>query len=60
MAQWHNGTTTTLPFIWLRNIDPIGLHQETLERVFDLTTINIESLVPDVSGHSRVRSPYYS
>jgi gamma-butyrobetaine dioxygenase len=45
--NWHNGITTTLPFIWLRDIDPIGFHPETLERVFDLTTIDIVSLVPD-------------
>jgi len=39
---WENGKVTELPFIWLRDNDPDELHPDTLERTFDLTSVELD------------------
>ena len=39
---WSDGCRVLIPFIWLRDNDPDELHPHTAERVFDLTTVNLD------------------
>ena len=39
---WQDGSTNTLPFIWLRDNDPHELHPQTHERTFDLTSVSLD------------------
>lgn len=36
---WTDGTSTDLPFLWLRDNCPTGFHPQTREREFDLTSV---------------------
>lgn len=40
VLDWHDGERSRYPFLWLKDNDPSGLHPETGERVFDLTTVD--------------------
>ncbi|MEH6445586.1 MAG: TauD/TfdA family dioxygenase [Oceanospirillaceae bacterium] len=42
---WADNSQSTFPFIWLRDIDPLGFHPQTAERLFDLTQVSID-IVP--------------
>ncbi len=39
---WADQTVAEIPFIWLRDNDPDELHPDTRERVFDLTSVDID------------------
>jgi len=39
---WQDGSTNTLPFIWLRDNDPHELHPQTHERTFDLSSVSLD------------------
>ncbi len=41
-VTWEDRTATEFPFIWLRDNDPGELHPDTRERVFDLTSVDLE------------------
>lgn len=43
---WDDRSVAEFPFIWLRDNAPEGFHPETRERVFDLTTVDV-NIVPD-------------
>lgn len=36
---WSDNSISQYPFIWLRDLDPIGFHPQTKERIFDLTSV---------------------
>lgn len=38
---WQDDSQIRIPWIWLRDIDPIGFHPQTQERLFDLTSVDI-------------------
>ena len=40
--HWSDHITSQYPFIWLRDIDPLGFHPQTKERNFDLTSVPID------------------
>ncbi|NQZ32854.1 MAG: TauD/TfdA family dioxygenase [Oceanospirillaceae bacterium] len=40
--RWSDNTTAQYPFIWLRDIDPLGFHPQTKERIFDLTSVELD------------------
>ena len=40
--RWADGTTGSLPYIWLRDTDPSGFHPQTGERTFDLTAVPLD------------------
>lgn len=48
MVGWSNGETSELPFIWLRDNDPNELHPHTHERIFDLTSVELDIQPEDV------------
>ncbi len=39
---WADQTVAEIPFVWLRDNDPSELHPHTRERVFDLTSVDID------------------
>jgi len=39
---WQDGSSNTLPFIWLRDNDPHELHPQTHERTFDLSSVSLD------------------
>jgi len=39
---WSDNSDSLFPFIWLRDTDPLGFHPQTHERLFDLTSIDID------------------
>lgn len=41
-VTWDDGSTSELPFIWLRDNDQDELHPHTGERVFDLTSVELD------------------
>jgi len=43
---WDDRSVAEFPFIWLRDNAPDEFHPDTRERVFDLTTVNLE-ITPD-------------
>ncbi|MFT5708505.1 MAG: gamma-butyrobetaine dioxygenase [Oceanospirillaceae bacterium] len=45
---WADNSQSKFPFIWLRDIDPLGFHPQTAERLFDLTKVSIEIAPTDV------------
>ena len=40
--SWPDGTHGQFPFIWLRDTDPSGFHPQTGERVFELTSVELD------------------
>lgn len=40
--RWPDGTQGRLPFLWLRDTDPLGFHPQTQERTFELTSIALD------------------
>lgn len=40
--SWNDHSATEFPFIWLRDNDPNELHPDTRERIFDLTSVDID------------------
>jgi gamma-butyrobetaine dioxygenase len=40
--SWDDQSVAEFPFIWLRDNDPDELHPDTRERVFDLTSVDLE------------------
>ena len=38
---WTDRSATEIPFVWLRDNDPDEFHPQTRERVFDLTSVDI-------------------
>ncbi len=44
--DWTDGTSDRFPYIWLRDNDPAGFHPKTRERVFDLTSVDLD-VVPE-------------
>ncbi|MCJ8338757.1 MAG: TauD/TfdA family dioxygenase [Pseudomonadales bacterium] len=38
--HWSDQSISDYPFIWLRDIDPLGFHPQTKERIFDLTSVD--------------------
>jgi gamma-butyrobetaine dioxygenase len=42
LVIWNDDSQSTFPFIWLRDTDPLGFHVQTNERIFDLTSIDVE------------------
>lgn len=47
--SWADHSATEFPFIWLRDNDPKELHPDTRERIFDLTSVDI-NIRPDKSA----------
>ncbi len=45
-VTWTDDSVSEFPFIWLRDNDQGELHPQTLERVFDLTTVTVD-IAPD-------------
>jgi alpha-ketoglutarate-dependent taurine dioxygenase len=43
---WADRSVTEYPFIWLRDNDPNELHPDTQERIFDLTSVDLD-ISPD-------------
>lgn len=41
-VTWQDGSESDFPFIWLKDIDPLGFHPQTAERLFDLTQCDID------------------
>lgn len=41
-VTWDDGSTSELPYIWLRDNDQAELHPQTGERTFDLTTVALD------------------
>lgn len=41
-VSWQDGSTSELPFIWLRDNDPNELHPDTHERTFDLSGVDLD------------------
>jgi len=41
-VEWQDGSSSELPFIWLRDNDQDELHPQTHERTFDLTSVSID------------------
>lgn len=41
-VSWQDGSSSQLPFIWLRDNDPNELHPDTHERTFDLTSVDLD------------------
>ncbi|MFW2587862.1 TauD/TfdA family dioxygenase [Sagittula sp. SSi028] len=39
---WPDGTTGHFPYLWLRDTDPGGFHPQTGERMFDLTSVDLD------------------
>lgn len=60
MLTWADGSSNELPYIWLRDNDPLELHPRTHERVFDLTSVELtiepEEFSADAEG-LRIRWP---
>jgi len=48
-VTWLDNTHSFYPYIWLRDVDPIGFHPQTAERLFDLTQVSIEIEPSNVS-----------
>ena len=40
--RWDDESVAEFPFIWLRDNDPEEFHPDTRERVFDLTSVDLE------------------
>jgi gamma-butyrobetaine dioxygenase len=38
---WEDGSRNLFPFIWLRDNDPQGFHPQTLERQFDIASVDV-------------------
>ena len=38
--KWSDGSNSSYPFLWLRENDPAGFHEDTNERMTDLTAIS--------------------
>lgn len=47
---WSDGSHATFPYIWLRDNDPIGFHPDTEERLFDLTSVEMDIQPTDVQS----------
>jgi len=52
-VTWGDGLQSVYPYIWLRDIDPIGFHQQTQERLFDLTQVSIQIRPTDISFNDK-------
>lgn len=49
IIEWKDGTTSTYPFVWLRDNDPAGFHPDTRERQFDISTINLNDEISEIN-----------
>jgi len=49
LVQWEQGASSSFPFIWLKDIDPLGFHPQTQERLFDLTKIDLNIQPSNIS-----------
>jgi len=41
-VTWNDGSTSEIPYIWLRDNDQHELHPQTGERIFDLTSVPLD------------------
>ncbi|MEJ8475456.1 TauD/TfdA family dioxygenase [Roseibium algae] len=48
-VAWPDGRSATFPAIFLRDNCPSGFHPQTLEREFDLTSVDVDIEIGDVS-----------
>ncbi|SDF47246.1 TauD/TfdA family dioxygenase [Limimaricola pyoseonensis] len=46
--DWSDGRSDHFPYLWLRDTDPAGFHPQTGERVFDLTSVDLD-LAPEAA-----------
>ncbi len=51
-VHWNDGTSSTYPYLFLRDNDPVGFHPQTGERQFDLLSVpeDLRALSADLSG----------